>query len=1044
MGKTLIKAAQGFATDAGAETKESKKQGILNGIRILDLSRVLAVGYPRRWKALWDIIKIEEPGKGDDTRHWRMKGEDAAWKNEAGPISNYFSAVNRNKRSVTLNLKDEKGKEILLNLARNADVLVENFRPGTMDRLGFGKRGGYDPIAAAEGGMLHITGERNGPPVRVGIGMIDMATGLYMHGAILAALQARNQTGQGQRVDASLFETQVSMLTNVGLSWLNLGIEAERWGCQHPSIAPYDAFKTKDLYLVCGATNDGQFSALCKLLGLDSLPLDKKFATNPSRVENRDALTPIFNQVFATKTTAEWMEVFDGTGLPFAPINNMQGTFSHRQTSARHMVAQVPIEAATAGVINLIDRPPDGAVEDRRASNTPTVLGDQFPVSLTFEDQIGSSQSGDVPQEECPSASAQMAPIHSFQAATNKHSQHLPVYIKPLAPHILADDIEYLAKKGALSIPDDELRNELLRLYIKLVHPSMPILDVSQFVTPIIKADGSNPVSLLLFQAVMFVSISFIDIDILRCRGYTGRKSARKRFFNRVRLLYGLDCETDRLALLQSLLFMTFWYDAPADEKDTWHWMGVSLSLAQVMGIHRNPENLKISPMAKRLRIRLWWSCFMRDKLLALGIRRPARIRPDESNVPMLTLDDFDTGPVSDEVRTLLGASALPQSTDQQRKLSLTCIELAKLCICIGHILLSQYSVVENDPVNSKYFTSVMVFPRKTDEQSNELEKCDDELSEWHGGLDPCSRYTPYVSGSSQKEEEADKIIRLHQSTLHMIYLTALGVLHRPQVVRASSNAVAGGNTKILSRQKVTDAAIQITQLAYDMQRQNQLRYLSTSSIPAFISAALIHLFEIRSTQEDVRNLSIGRFFQCVHVLHQLQEMYASADYAVYFLQSVIQKTGIQVPMLSLTYLPSSRGPGKPNTNATLLPTTLHATSSSPADPTQKRYPTPSSFDNQSALLGSPPIPSHGPGASFLAKDPAAQAMQPPAFLPLRELGEINARSHDQNGMILQEGHLHSSAQQINCDDLDSLLCSFINFESDPDFGITPIYNAND
>ncbi|KAJ5814244.1 fungal-specific transcription factor domain-containing protein [Penicillium pulvis] len=693
----------------------------------------------------------------------------------------------------------------------------------------------------------------------------------------------------------------------------------------------------------------------------------------------------------------------------------------------------------TASLVNVSDRPPNGALEDGRASNTPTVLGDQFPVSLTFEDQIGSSQSGDVPQEECQSASAQSAPIDSAQASTNKHWQHLPVYIKPLGAHILADDIEYLAKKDALSIPDDELRNELLRYYIKLVHPSMPILDVSQFVTPIIKADGSNPVSLLLFQAVMFVGISFVDIDILRSRGYTGRKSARKRFFNRVRLLYGLDCESDRLALLQSLLLMTFWYDAPADEKDTWHWMGVSLSLAQVMGIHRNPENLKISPAAKRLRIRLWWSCFMRDRLLALGIRRPARIRPDESNVPMLTLGDFDTEPVSDEVRMLLGGSALPQSTGQQRNLSLTCIELAKLCICIGHILLSQYSVVENDPVSSKYSTSVMVFPKKTDEQSNELEKCDEELSEWYGGLNPCSRYTPYVSGSVQKEDEADKIIRLQQSTLHMIYLTALGILHRPQVVHSSSNAAAGVTTSKTSRQKVTDAAIQITQLAYDMQRRNQLRYLSTSSIPAFISAALIHLFEIRSTEEDVRNLSIGRFFQCVHVLHQLQEMYASADYAVYFLESVIQKTGIPVPMLSLTYLPSSRGPGNPNTSATYLPTTLHATSSSPANPSQKRYPTPSSFDNQIPLLASPQISSNGPGTSFLAKDPATQAMQPPALLPLREMGEMNTRSQDQNGMGLQEGHLHSSGQQINCDDLDSLLCTFINFESDPDFGMSPI-----
>ncbi|KAJ5661522.1 fungal-specific transcription factor domain-containing protein [Penicillium maclennaniae] len=678
----------------------------------------------------------------------------------------------------------------------------------------------------------------------------------------------------------------------------------------------------------------------------------------------------------------------------------------------------------TASLVIDSYRPRDGSLEDCRASNTPTVLGDQFPLSLTFD--------------------AQSAPIDSSQASTNKRSQHLPVYIKPLATHILADDIDYLAKKDALSIPDDDLRNELLRQYIKLVHPSMPILDVSQFVTPIIKADGSNPVSLLLFQAVMFVSSSFVDIDILCCRGYTSRKSARKRFFNRVRLLYGLDCEPDRLALLQSLLLMTFWYDAPEDEKDTWHWMGVSLSLAQVMGIHRNPENLKISPTAKRLRIRLWWSCFMRDRLLALGIRRPARIHPNEFNVPMLTLDDFDTGPMSDEVRTLLGGPTLPQNTDQERNLPLTCIELAKLCICIGHILLSQYSVVENDPVSSKYSTSVMVFPRKTEEQGNELERCDEELSEWYGGLNPCSRYTPNVSGSVQKEEEADQIIRLHQSSLHMIYLTALGILHRPQIVRASSNAAAGDNTRKLSRQKVTDAAIQITQLAYDMQLQNQLRYLSTSSIPAFVSAALIHLFEIRSTQEDVRNVSIGRFFQCAHVLHQLQDMYASADYAVHFLESVVQRTGIQVPVLSLKYLPSSRGPGKPNTSATCALTTLHATSSSPADPTQKRYSTPSSFDNQSALLGSMPISSHGSGTSLLAKDPATQAMQPPALLPLREMEDLNPSSQDQNGMVLQEGHTQSSIQPNNGDDLDSLLCNFINFESDPGFCMSPIYNSND
>lgn len=199
-----------------------------------------------------------------------------------------------------------------------------------------------------------MTGERNGPPVRPGIGIIDMATGLYLHGAILAALHARGQYGHGQRVDASLFETQMSLLTNVGLSWLNLGIEAERWGCQHPSIAPYNAFKTKDLYLVCGATNDKQFVTFCKLLGAESLSQDVRFKTNATRVENRDVLNPLFDEIFSQKTTAEWEKVFEGTSLAYAPINNMERTFAHPQARARDMIEQIATTNATSEHINVI------------------------------------------------------------------------------------------------------------------------------------------------------------------------------------------------------------------------------------------------------------------------------------------------------------------------------------------------------------------------------------------------------------------------------------------------------------------------------------------------------------------------------------------------------------------------------------------------------------------------------------------------------------------------------------------------------------------
>lgn len=217
-------------------------------------------------------------------------------------------------------------------------------------------RGGYDPIAGAEAGLLHITGDRTGPPVRPGIGLIDMASGLYIHGAILAAIHARGRTGRGQRVDASLFETQLSLLTNVGLSWLNMKIEAERWGCQHPSIAPYNAFPTKDLYLVCGATNDQQWVKFCKVLGVGHLAQDKRFVTNVQRVEHRDTINEILNGIFKQKTTTEWEQVFEGSGLAYAPINNMERTFQHPQVEAREMVQDVPLKSAEAGHIKVIGR----------------------------------------------------------------------------------------------------------------------------------------------------------------------------------------------------------------------------------------------------------------------------------------------------------------------------------------------------------------------------------------------------------------------------------------------------------------------------------------------------------------------------------------------------------------------------------------------------------------------------------------------------------------------------------------------------------------
>lgn len=218
----------------------------------------------------------------------------------------------------------------------------------------YAHRAGYDAIAAAEAGLLHITGEKDGPPTRPGLGLTDMSTGLYLHGAILAALFARQQNGKGQKIDASLFESQVSLLSNVAMSWLNGGVEAQRWGTEHPSIVPYQAFQTKDSYIVLGATNDRQYQVLCRLMDRQDLAEDPLFASNDARVENRDKLMKILKAIVRQKPTDKWLQILEGSGMPYGPINTVEKVFSHPQTDAREMVHNIPYSAASSGNIKVL------------------------------------------------------------------------------------------------------------------------------------------------------------------------------------------------------------------------------------------------------------------------------------------------------------------------------------------------------------------------------------------------------------------------------------------------------------------------------------------------------------------------------------------------------------------------------------------------------------------------------------------------------------------------------------------------------------------
>lgn len=339
-----------------------------------------------------DVIKVERPGSGDDARTFGPPFL------ENSKDSVYFQSINRNKRSVCVDLK--RGKHILYGLAQRSDILVENYVPGKLSEYGLGyediskvnpsliycsitgygpngpysKRPGYDVIAASVGGLLHITGSENGPPVKVGVAVTDLATGLYAHGAIMAALLQRTKTGVGQKIDVNLLSTQVALLINIASNYLNANQEAQRWGTAHGSIVPYEAFKTKDGYLTLGAGNDAQFKDLCRLLDAPALAMDPRFPTNDRRVKHRTELIAILSEILSTNTSQHWMERFEGASFPVGPINSMREVFDDPHIKDIGLVKT--LRHPVAGEVKVVGPPVEYSESANRVRTAPPSLGE--------------------------------------------------------------------------------------------------------------------------------------------------------------------------------------------------------------------------------------------------------------------------------------------------------------------------------------------------------------------------------------------------------------------------------------------------------------------------------------------------------------------------------------------------------------------------------------------------------------------------------------------------------------------------------------------
>ncbi|KAJ9652669.1 hypothetical protein H2198_008104 [Neophaeococcomyces mojaviensis] len=470
----------------------------------------------------------------------------------------------------------------------------------------------------------------------------------------------------------------------------------------------------------------------------------------------------------------------------------------------------------------------------------------------------------------------------------------LPNFTGPIPNRILAEDIDYLQKKGAFLIPELSLRNELLRNYVQYVHPYLPLLALDDFLGAIHKNDGSSQVSLLLFQAVMFAATAYIDIRYLTAQGYDSRKAARKAFFQRVKFLYDFDYESDRVTVVQAVLLMTYWYESPDDPKDVWHWLGVAISLARTIGINCNTSNSPLSQEKQKLWKRIWWSCYMRDRLVAIGMRRPIRIRDEDFDVPMLEMSDFETEPMAPELNRMIGGCPVVRDSSKRQMLASMCISVIKGCQCITKVLSAQYSILGHR-LGATQETTMRLVPRKSAANASEVLQCDEELEQWYSSLPHELRYFSASSPRERNIQNDGEVINVHRALLTGIYMTASSALHRPQMMPAMPNLVISPELKELSKRRVREAASAITDIFRDLDSHDLVRYLPNTGVTILLPAIIIHLLDIKSPDSATRQLSIRRFQFCMQALQKLRDVYASADFAFSFLDAAIRKADVPV-----------------------------------------------------------------------------------------------------------------------------------------------------
>ncbi|KAG4271814.1 cutinase transcription factor 1 beta [Fusarium proliferatum] len=469
------------------------------------------------------------------------------------------------------------------------------------------------------------------------------------------------------------------------------------------------------------------------------------------------------------------------------------------------------------------------------------------------------------------------------------------------------EDIAYLSMKGALTVPDASLQSALVKAFVEYVYPYMPLLDLYDFLKTInYRCGRSSQVSLFLYHAVLFSAAAFVDVDVLHCAGFASRKQAREVLFNRTRLIYDFDYESDSLTLVQGLLLMTWQGETNDGMKDMWHWLGIAIAQAKSIGLHTDPTSMDLPHRMRSLRKRIWWCCFTRDHLIALRTRQPARIEVEGLQMPMLQESDFDSKPPLGEELVGIDRFILLQDVFMQKQLASLCIHMVQLCIIIDHVLARRYFVNlgDNKQWEDTVHHSLKLLPKKMVDNPHSVVLLDDQLLDWANSLTPSCKDRPMTELDSEK---GWKTVALHRTMLHMLFYTTVMTLHRPQLLSVPQVCASNSCLPVLelSWRRVREATMGATHLVTELHQMDLDGYLPLTGVTVVTLLMATHIFEMERPARMFYDYARDSFQECSQILEKLRETYVAADIAAVLLGAASRKLPVGIDSLSSLKAPT-------------------------------------------------------------------------------------------------------------------------------------------